>query len=97
MKLWKRDYYEKLFRDKASTQTVQDYQLEIQEAQKKIEELQAKCAHKNHEAVFYSWRPGAMQPSYVCTECSKYLGAASDEDSKKLWDNYHKGYPGTPE
>lgn len=89
MKIWKRDYYEKLLAGKKSTQTVQHYHLQIQEAQKKIEELQSQCSHNTYQVVFWSWRPGAMQPSHVCTECNKCLGQATDEESKELWDTYN--------
>lgn len=89
MKIWKRDYYEKLFANKKPTQTVHDYQQEIQEAQKKIEELQSRCSHRTYEVVMYSWRPGAMYPSHVCSQCNQYLGDATEEESKKLWYKFH--------
>ena len=88
MKLFKRDYYEKLFITRA--QTVQDYQLQIAQAQEKIRDLQAKCEHPNFEVMFYSWRPGALQPSRVCKTCN-FSFEASEEETKRLWDRYNKG------
>lgn len=89
MKIWKKDYYEKLLGVKSSDKTVQDYQLQIQQAQLKIFELQSRCTHDNYEVVFYSWRTGAMCPSHVCTGCDKYLRDATKEESAKLWEEYY--------
>lgn len=89
MKIWKRDYYEKLLARKASTETVQQYQRQIELAQKKIEELQTKCKHDKFEVMFYSWRPGAMQPSHICVKCDKFLGDATEEESKTLWSTFY--------
>jgi hypothetical protein len=91
MKLFKKNYYEKLFAK--PKKTVQDYQLIAMHAQEKIQELQNMCSHEHVTAMMYSWRPGAMQPSYVCSACSKYIGEASEEVSKKLWDEFHGNNP----
>jgi hypothetical protein len=87
MKIWKRKYYENLFAKKPANETVEQYQQDIRKAQAKIEELQAKCKHESYNVMFYSWRPGAMQPSHICTTCSKYLGSATEAESKDLWDS----------
>lgn len=91
MKIFKRNHYEKLLaqREVDFAKSVKQHQLDIQESQRKIEELQSKCSHDTYEVVFYSWRPGAMHPSHVCTLCDQYLGSATEEESKKLWDSYH--------
>lgn len=87
MKIWKRDYYDKLFRERGKT--VEDYQLQIAHAQDKIRELQSQCAHANTKVGFWSWRPGAMQPARLCEDCRAIVGEATPEESKKLWDAYH--------
>lgn len=89
MKLFKRDYYEKLFAERAKT--VQDYQLQITHAQEKIKELQSKCVHDNFKVMFYSWRPGAMQPTRICDSCSAVVPGVTEEESNSLWHTYHKG------
>lgn len=91
MKLFKRDHYEKLFAERAKT--VQDYQLQIAHAQDKIRELQAKCPHTNWEVMFYSYRPGAHQPSRICTNCRFRISDATEAESKKLWAAFYSGEP----
>jgi len=70
--------------------TVQDYQNQIMEMQSKIQELQSKCNHLEWDVCFYMWRPGAMNPAHICKSCNVYIRAASEEESKKLWDEWHK-------
>lgn len=90
MKIWKRDYYEKLLGIKPAEKTVSEYQVDIQRAQQKIEELQSQCSHDTYQVVFYSWRPGALHPSHVCSRCTKHLGDATEEESEALWDSFNK-------
>lgn len=82
MKLFKKDYYEKLFAE--NPKTVGDYQLQIARAQEKIKELQAKCDHKDFKVGFFSWRPGSMVPSRICTSCSFRIGDATEEEARQL-------------
>lgn len=85
MKIWKKEYYEKLFAD--SPKTVGDYQLQIARAQDKIKELQAKCPHTDFKVGWFSWRPGAMQPSRICTSCGFLIGYATEEEARQLRDS----------
>lgn len=87
-KIFKRDYYESLFRKRA--QTVQDYYLQIAHAQDKIKELQAKCIHFEVEAVMYMWRPGGFMPSRVCKACNAVVGEAMPEESVRLWAEWNQ-------
>lgn len=91
MKLFKRDHYEKLFATRAKT--VQDYHLQIAHAQEKIKELQAQCQHTSWEVAFYSWRPGAHQPSRICTSCRFRISDATETESKRLWAAFYNGEP----
>lgn len=82
MKIFKKDHYEKLFAEKPKT--VADYQLQITRAQDKIKELQATCDHRNSKVAYFSWRPGSMVPSRVCTSCSFRIGDATEEEARQL-------------
>lgn len=94
MKLFKKDYYEKLLGISSKTPaSIEDYYSQIRDAQAKIEEIRSKCDHSTHKVVMYSWRPGAMQPSRVCETCDKYLEAATEEESKEIWDKFHGHVP----
>lgn len=87
MKLLKKDYYEKLFGKKEKT--VEDYQFIVTHAQEKIMELQNKCSHANHETVMYSWRPGAFQPSRICSDCKTLLPGITEEESAQTWKDWN--------
>jgi len=65
--------------------SVDKLQTQIMNLQAKIAELQKQCNHKDFEVAFYSWRPGAMNPSHICVKCRMYLGEATSEESSKLW------------
>lgn len=82
MKLFKKDYYEKMFAE--NPKTVGDYHLQIARAMDKIKELQAKCDHKDFRVGYFSWRPGVMQPSRICVSCSFLIGDATEEEARKL-------------
>ena len=86
MKLFKKAYYEKLMMQ--NPKTVNDYYLIIANAQDKIKELQAKCEHKEFRVGFYSYRPGSLVPSRICTTCSHLIGNATDEESEALRNKY---------
>ena len=90
MKIWKKDYYEKMFAKRA--ETVQDYQLQIAHAQEKILELQKKCSHPTYEATLYMWRPGAFQPVHVCSSCNAVIGEATEEEKKSLFKPFETQY-----
>ena len=88
MKIWKKNYYEKLFAK--YPRTVQDYQLQILHAQEKILELQNKCTHESSSPVMWMSRPGAFNPAKVCNSCNAYLGEPTREESDLLWKEFHK-------
>lgn len=68
---------------------VDDYQKEIQEAQEGIRKIQEVCVHMNFFTGMYSWRPGAMQPSRICSGCHLPLGGISQEEyDKVMYDTY---------
>lgn len=90
MKLFKKDYYEKVFAKRA--QTVQDYQLQILHAQDKIKELQAKCPHIEFTVMFWSWRPGSMQPARVCNSCNARISDATEEEARQLRESCYIKY-----
>jgi len=83
MKIWKREYYEKLLT--THPKTVHDYELQILLAKEQIKKLQEKCTHKEYEVLMYSYRVGALQPSHVCKFCNVCLGEATPEESELLW------------
>jgi hypothetical protein len=96
MKIWKREFYEKLLgidkqviAGQKQEQSVFELQTEIQRLQALVAELQGKCKHPSHTVMFWSWRPGAMQPSHVCNHCNGYIGPATEEEGKNLWKDYH--------
>ena len=60
--------------------TVSDYQKIIQEAQEKIRKIQESCVHMNFFTGMYSWRPGAMSPSRICSVCYLPLGGITEEE-----------------
>lgn len=83
MKIWKRDHYERQMVKRA--ETVQDYQLQIQHAQEKIAELQAKCKHDSFTVMFWSYRPGAMHPARVCDKCNALVPGITEQESNELF------------
>jgi hypothetical protein len=93
MKIWKKDYYEKLMGLKPEVKpmpqkSVSDLQLEIQALQKQIQELQAVCTHPHYNVAFWSSRPGHMQPAHVCVQCNAYIGEATKEEADALWKRF---------
>lgn len=70
--------------------TVPELQAEIAAIQKQIETIQSVCPHISYEVVMYSWRPGAMNPTRVCVCCKGVIPGITQEESKKLWEEYHK-------
>lgn len=88
MKMFKQPHYEKVFDVKEKTVT--DYQNIINEANKAILDIQAKCKHPETEVSFYTWRPGDMQPSVICKTCFLRLKDATPEEGQKLWDRFFK-------
>ena len=88
MKLFKREYYEKLFGLKSDT--VQDYQAAIQNAQQKIKELQDKCKHESFTVMFYSWRVGSYHPQRVCDSCNAVVPGITEEEQAKQWKEWGK-------
>jgi len=91
MKLFKRDYYEKMFIKRGKT--VQDYQLQILQAQDKIKELQAQCGHQFVTPMMYMWRPGAFNPTLVCNSCGSCVPGISEEDKNALWKQWELNLP----
>lgn len=91
-KIWKKEYYENLLGLEKKEKTVVDYYEEIRKAQKEIEVIRLNCPHSVKELVMYMHRPGALSPSYVCKKCDVNLGSATEEDSKKAWDEWNKGF-----
>lgn len=70
MKIWKKDYYESLFRE--CPRTIQDYQLIIAHAQEKIEELRNSCKHENtRPETFYGILGGYVKN--ICSSCGKMV------------------------
>jgi hypothetical protein len=63
---------------------------EIAEIQKHIKIIQSVCPHISYETALYSWRPGAMSPTRVCLCCKAVIPGITDEESKKLWEEYYK-------
>lgn len=70
--------------------TVQDYQRIINKCQNKILELQNSCPHPSYTVQMYSWRPGAMQPTRMCDYCQACLIGITEEEIKKMWDEWNK-------
>lgn len=88
MKLFKRDYYEKMFIKRGKT--VQDYQLQILHAQEKIMELQKQCKHERFTPVSMFWRTGSFFPQRVCNSCNAIVEGITEEESEKVWDDWNK-------
>jgi hypothetical protein len=84
MKIWKRDYYEKLIAQQKEAKTVDYYFEVISEAKKKIKELQDNCKHEEFIVGFWSWRPGTMIPSRICKACHHRISDATPEESYAL-------------
>jgi len=84
MKLFKKDYYEKLFAE--NPKTVGDYQLQIAIAQDKIRELQAKCEHSAFKVTFYTWPEGVRDVVRLCGTCG-LVHSATQEEKDFLWRN----------
>jgi hypothetical protein len=72
--------------------TVQDYQIEITNAQNEISKLQAECKHPNYELVMWSWRPGASYPTRLCKECRGQLPGITEEEARTTIDNSYKPF-----
>ena len=92
MKIWKRDFYEKLLFGKTlqyKRETVLAVQEQIRKLQERIQELQSFCKHEHYTVTFYSWRPGAMDPARICNKCSAVVEGITSEESHKLWNEYH--------
>lgn len=60
--------------------TVNDYQNDIQKAQEEIQKIQKSCTHTNFYTGMYSWRPGAMNPSRICSDCYLPLSGITQEE-----------------
>lgn len=49
------------------------YLQQIEYYQKKLDELQEECTHKNTKQETCSWRPGSTFEGRVCKDCGKIL------------------------
>lgn len=94
MKIWKRDYYEKIMgikRDKELDiqNKIEELQQIIDNAQKEIQNIKENCNHNTTQIMFHSFRPGDMIPARICTFCYKVVSPATIEESQKLWNEYN--------
>lgn len=69
--------------------TVAELQSEISELQNTIIKIQSECQHPGHDLVMWSWRPGALNPSRICTACRAQVAGITPEESKQVWDEFH--------
>lgn len=70
--------------------TVPQLQKEIADIQEIIKTIQSVCPHVSYEIVMYSWRPGAMNPSRICACCRDVISGITDEEARKLWNEFYK-------
>jgi len=52
---------------------------ELKSIQSKIESIRNTCEHNEKRDGWYSWRPGAMDWTSLCSICDQSLGAALTE------------------
>jgi hypothetical protein len=77
--------------------TVSDYQNDIQKAQEKIRKIQESCTHNNFFTGMYSWRPGAMAPSRICSDCNLPLGNITQEEYDAVMNSTYQSIDLFPE
>lgn len=72
--------------------SVVQYQLEIQYAQQKIQEIQVSCSHLMYELCMYSWRVGSSYPTRLCVECRAPIPGITPEEYEKTKKNSFNHY-----
>jgi hypothetical protein len=87
-KIWKRKYYEKLW--KKDSKTVREHYQEINNAQLKIAEIQSNCKHAYWRVGMYSRRPGATSPQRLCCSCEMVIPGITVDECYEAWDKFRK-------
>jgi hypothetical protein len=63
----------------------------IQNAEKKLAKIRAKCKHKKFTVRMYSWRIGSMQPQRLCNRCDSIVPGITDLEAKPFFDSLYGG------
>jgi len=60
----------------------------IHKHQTRIDKIRKECPHLIYEVVMYMWRPGAMHPQRICTECGDTIPGITYQEDKACWKDY---------
>ena len=76
-------------------QRVSELQITINSAQNELWKLQSECPHTSYHIAMYMWRVGAFHPSRICDDCDASIPGITDEESKKVYDQWGQPITGT--
>ncbi len=62
----------------------------LQKTEKELQEIRDKCTHPGYFTGMWSWRIGAYNPARICSECRICIAGITEEESKKVWDDFNK-------
>lgn len=64
---------------------VVEIQTQIQSLNAELDGIRMKCQHPGFTVEMWSWRPGAMHPERICTECLGIAPGITPEEAEACW------------